>query len=326
MVEVLNQIVVPGHPALEAGLAVAPFGQVHLHSTGNDKDSLSGEKNYLANNYPAANYTNLVGWNPATNRAEAWQVMATNGGAYDVGGDWNWEGYASIEFAEGSITNQDQFKATYGVYIALAVQLGREAGISDLSLDNSNIKGIKTHNYASATGHGSDHVDPLPFLQKWGVSYQQLKNDIANGAASEPGNTTAPHPAPDNGGAGVKVGSHVQPRWREDEGLGKLFIADAVTTVNKIDQLAEYDMAGGSAGFTWSENGIPTDVVDEYNSDGTAKTGDQVMQTGSYFRFNVYFTVTKQGTDESNGKSYSYIVPDGYADDYGFWVLTEYLD
>ncbi|GAK30234.1 N-acetylmuramoyl-L-alanine amidase [Weissella oryzae SG25] len=314
MVEVLDNIVVPGRPALDAGLAKPPFTQVHLHSTANILDSLESEKNYLSTSYESANYTHIVGWNPKTKQAEAWQVMATDGGAYDFGGDWNWEAYAAIEFAEGSITNKEQFFATYKIYIELAIQLAKEAGITDFTLDTPEVPGVKTHNYASATGHGSDHVDPLPFLERWGVSYDQLKKDILNGVASQPKEPQ-----------GVVVGAVVEPYRADDKDKGTLFTADAVTTSAGIAQLASYLLAGGADQFAWADNGIPTAFVDEYDSTGENKTEDQVIEVGSYFRFNVNFVITSQANNATSGKNYSFIIPEGYTSGYGFWVLTDYL-
>lgn len=78
MVNVIKNIVVPGRPAVDNGLAVAPFKQVHLHSTG----SVAPNKNfisYLSRSWGNAYYTHIVG------EGQAIQVAATNGGAYDVG-------------------------------------------------------------------------------------------------------------------------------------------------------------------------------------------------------------------------------------------------
>ena len=181
MVQVINQIVVPGRPAVDNGLAVPPFTQVHLHSTGNPNSTMQNERDYLASHWGDAYYTHLVGFNHETGHAEAWQVAQSNGGGYDLGGDWNWEGYASIEFVEGSIQTQAQFNEAYNVYITLARQLQDETGQKVYGLDTASVPGIKTHNYASRTGHGSDHVDPIAFLEKWGVGYDKLISDIKKG-------------------------------------------------------------------------------------------------------------------------------------------------
>ena len=78
------------------------------------------------------------------------------------------------------MTSQSDFDKSYRAYVELARDLAKQAGIP-LTLDTPDVAGIKTHNYASSTGHGSDHVDPVAFLAKWGVSYDKLKHDIENG-------------------------------------------------------------------------------------------------------------------------------------------------
>lgn len=183
MVYTIKQdIVVPYHYVYNASQLQPGFHQNHLHSTGNPNSTVQNERDYLAGHYTSANYTHLVG---ITNgQVDIRQVMNTNGGAWDVGGDWNWETYAAIEFVEGSIKSQADFNKAYPAYIWLVRYLAKQAGIP-YTIDNSNISGIKTHNYASATGHGSDHVDPIPFLSKWGVSRDKLNRDIINGIGEE---------------------------------------------------------------------------------------------------------------------------------------------
>lgn len=258
MVNVVNKIVVPGRPAVEAGLAVLPFEQVHYHSTGNAKSSMQNEADYLKNHWQGAYYTHLVGIDGNGNAA-AWQVAAVNGGAYDVGGDWNWEGYAAIEFVEGSIKTQDQFNKAYAVYIALGHQLAQEAGIRDFTLDTGANNGNKTHNYASATGHGSDHVDPLPFLAKWGISYDQFKKDVKNAKASSGSgsvkkvSTSKPATSSSAIQQFKKAGNHFTNT--------KTFKVDKIAKVNGIWQMINYNLAGGKDA-DWTNNGIPLDIVD----------------------------------------------------------------
>lgn len=316
MVNVIKNIVVPGKPAVDNGMARAPFHQVHLHSTG----SVAPNKNfisYLSRSWGNAYYTHLVG------EGQAIQVAATNGGAWDVGGDYNWETYAAIEFNE-NVHSQAEFNRDYKIYIELARQLAREAGITDFTLDNGSIVGIKTHNYCSRTGHGSDHVDPLPFLQKWGVSYDKLKHDIKYGLGSDP--VTQSKPAPVSKPAtssnyGLNVGAHVQPRWEKSE-AGRVWQLDAVSKVNSIWQGAEYLESG--RGFNWTDNGIPLSLVDLTDKNGKKLANQSNAGKGSYFKYNTYFKIKKQGTNPQNGNM-SYIVPDGKPDYMGFWVVTKYL-
>lgn len=173
-----QDIVVPYQYVYNTSQLQPGFHQIHLHSTGNPNSSVQNERDYLASHYTSANYTHLVG---ITNgQVDIRQVMNTNGGAWDVGGDWNWETWGAIEFVEGSIKSQSDFNKAYPAYIWLARYLAKQAGIV-YTIDNLNTEGIKTHNYASATGHGSDHVDPIQFLANWGISRNQLYKDIISG-------------------------------------------------------------------------------------------------------------------------------------------------
>ena len=267
MVNVIKNIVVPGKPAVAAGLAVPNFHQVHLHSTG----SVAPNKNfisYLSRSYGNAYYTHIVG------EGQAIQVAATNGGAYDVGGDWNWETYAAIEFNE-NVHSQAEFNRDYKIYIELARQLAREAGIKDFTLDTPGTVGIKTHNYASRTGHGSDHVDPLPFLQKWGISYAQLKHDIKYGVGGAV--TTSPSkPAKSNHKVDqvLNVGEYfkAKPAYRVDD----------MKYINGIWQVYSNELGGGS-NKNWTLNGLGVESVDKVDSKGK-KTANQTLNKGDYFR------------------------------------------
>ena len=267
MVNVIKNIVVPGKPAVAAGLAVPNFHQVHLHSTG----SVAPNKNfisYLSRSYGNAYYTHIVG------EGQAIQVAATNGGAYDVGGDWNWETYAAIEFNE-NVHSQAEFNRDYKIYIELARQLAREAGIKDFTLDTASTTGIKTHNYASRTGHGSDHVDPLPFLQKWGISYAQLKHDIKYGVGgavtTSPSKTAKSNHKVDQV---LNVGDYFKAR--------PAYRVDAMKYINGIWQVVNFSLAGGKD-IDWTINGLGVESVDKVDSKGN-KTANQTLAIGDYFR------------------------------------------
>ena len=193
--------------------------------------------------------------------------------------DWNLETFAAIEFNE-HVANQAEFNRDYKIYIALARQLAKEAGITDFTLDTPGTVGIKTHNYASRTGHGSDHVDPLPFLAKWGVSYDKLKHDIKYGVgdvvtpsapskpASTPANTSAIQQFKN---AGNKFTAY------------KSFRVDEIKKINGIWQAINYNLAGGK-NFNWVLNGIPLDIVDNVTRGNSAptKVGDQIKFMNGY--------------------------------------------
>ena len=120
---------------------------------------------------------------------------------------------------------------------------------------------------------------------------------------------------------GLNVGSHVQPRWEKSE-AGRVWQLDAVSKQNGIWQGAEYLESG--RGFNWTDNGIPLSLVDLTDKNGRKLANQNNANKGSYFKYNTYFKIKKQGTNPQNGNM-SYIVPDGKPDNMGFWVVTKYL-
>lgn len=154
----------------------APYNQVHAHSTGNPNSSAQNEADY--HNRKDLNtgfYTHLVG------NGRIIQVAPVGRGAYDVGGGWNYETYAAVELIE-SHSNRDEFMRDYKLYIDLLRSLADEAKIPK-TLDTGSLQGIKTHNYCTNNqpNNGSDHVDPIPYLLKWGIDLATFRRDIENG-------------------------------------------------------------------------------------------------------------------------------------------------
>lgn len=278
-----SDIVVPNGYVYRQSALQPGFHQIHMHSTGNPTASVQNERDYLAGHYNAANYTHLVG---ITNGAvDIRQVMNTNGGAWDVGGDWNWETYAAIEFAEGSIKSQADFNKAYPAYIWLARYLAKQAGIK-YTIDNINTIGIKSHNYASATGHGSDHVDPIPFLAKWGVSRDKFNRDLVNGVGND--TIVAPVVTPTSNISTTSKPATNSSAIQQFKNAGnhftntKTFKVDKIAKVNGIWQMINYVLAGGTDA-NWTNNGIPLDIVDNLTR-GMAPTqvGDLMQFSRGY--------------------------------------------
>jgi N-acetylmuramoyl-L-alanine amidase CwlA len=149
----------------------APYRQVHLHSTGNANSTAQNEASYMKNKDLNTGFFNFIVGN-----GKVYQTAPVGRGAWDVGGDWNYETYAAIEIIE-SHKSKEEFIPDYKLYIQLAAEMVRQGGIAH-TLDTPETDGVKTHNYASRTGHGSDHVDPLPYLAKWGITFETLKIDL----------------------------------------------------------------------------------------------------------------------------------------------------
>ena len=157
----------------------APYGQVHAHSTGNSNSTAQNEADYMnRKDINSGFYSHVVG------NGRVIQVAEVNRGFWDVGGGWNSWGYAAVELIESHRT-QAEFDRDYKIYVELLRQLAKEAGIR-LTLDDGNV-GIMTHEYCTYNQpmNNSDHVDPYPYLKKWGISKTQFKRDIEKGIDEE---------------------------------------------------------------------------------------------------------------------------------------------
>lgn len=172
---------------IRAGLpqvGYAPYHQVHAHSTGNRKSTAQNEVDYFhRKDINSGFYTHLVG------NGRVIQVAETGRGAWDVGGAWNSEGFASVELIESHAT-KEEFLKDYFIYCELLRDLAKQAGIP-VTVDTDALEGIKTHNYCTyhQPANGSDHTDPLPYLTKWGITMEQFRKDVAGATGSGNSNT-----------------------------------------------------------------------------------------------------------------------------------------
>ena len=156
-----------------------PYRQVHAHSTANPNSTAQNEADYMARkDLNSGYYTHVVG------NGKVIQTAPTNRGAYDVGGGWNYETYAAVELIESHKT-KEEFMVDYPIYVDLLRRLATEGGIPT-TLDSGALEGIKTHAYCTnhQPNNASDHVDPYPYLAKWGISKEQFKRDIESGNVS----------------------------------------------------------------------------------------------------------------------------------------------
>ena len=163
-------------------VGVQPYRQVHAHSTGNRNSTAQNEADYHYRKDPELGFFSHVVGN-----GRVMQVGPVNNGSWDVGGGWNAETYAAVELIESHET-QEEFMTDYRLYIELLRDLADEAGLPK-TLDTDDLAGIKTHEYCTNNqpDNRSDHVDPYPYLAKWGISREQFKNDIEGGISTEAG-------------------------------------------------------------------------------------------------------------------------------------------
>lgn len=157
-------------------IGYAPYRQIHAHSTGNRNSTAQNEADYhMRRPVDSGFFSHVVG------NGRVMQVGPVNQGAYDVGGGWNYETYAAVELIESHST-REEFMEDYKLYVQLLRDLADEAGLPK-TLDSDSLEGIKSHEYCTYNqpNNFSDHVDPYPYLAKWGISREQFKRDIENG-------------------------------------------------------------------------------------------------------------------------------------------------
>lgn len=163
-------------------IGYAPYRQIHAHSTGNKKSTAQNEADYhMRRPVESGFFSHVVG------NGRVMQVGPVNNGSYDVGGGWNYETYAAVELIESHST-QEEFMEDYRLYVELLRNLADEAGLP-VTLDTDDLAGIKTHYYCTyhQPNNNSDHVDPYPYLESWGISRSQFKRDIEHGLVVESG-------------------------------------------------------------------------------------------------------------------------------------------
>lgn len=163
-------------------IGVTPYRQIHAHSTGNRNSTAQNEADYhMRRPVESGFFTHVVG------NGRIIQTAPVNRGAYDVGGGWNAETYAGVELIE-SHTSREAFLVDYKLYVNLLRQLATEAGVP-IALDGASRasdgtpQGIISHDYCTRNqpNNASDHVDPYPYLAKWGISKAQFAQDLKTG-------------------------------------------------------------------------------------------------------------------------------------------------
>lgn len=167
-------------------VGVRPYRQVHAHSTGNANSTAQNEADYHDRRPVESGFFQYVVGNGI-----AIQTAPLNMGAYDVAGGWNAETYAAVELIESHKT-REEFLIDYKIYCELLRDLAKQAGIP-VTLDTSDLAGIKTHNYCTYNqpNNSSDHVDPIPYLAKWGISLEQFRKDLTSVTSTATSSTSA---------------------------------------------------------------------------------------------------------------------------------------
>lgn len=161
---------------------------VVAHDAGNPNNtgpnSLDNEVNYMTNNYGSQFSNYFVGSGGRV--VELMPAGKVSWAALDA----NWQSYAQVELSRAN--NYETFQKDYASYVSLLRDLADRGGIPK-ELDGYG-RGIKSHRWVTYN-LGGDHVDPFGYLNSWGVSEQQFKNDIKYGIK---GVKPKPNPVPTN--------------------------------------------------------------------------------------------------------------------------------
>ena len=282
-----------------------PYRQIHAHSTGNRNSTAQNEADYhMRRPVNSGFFSHVVG------NGRVMQVGPVNQGAYDVGGGWNAETYAAVELIESHST-KEEFMQDYRLYVQLLRALADEAGLPK-TLDSSDTEGIKTHYYCTyhQPYNESDHVDPYPYLESWGISREQFKRDIENGLEVKEGwQKTAAGWWYQNAD-----GSYPTNKWQQVNGKWYFFNEDGYCLTNKWIKRA--------AAWYWLDNdGTMATGWKKINNEWYYFKQDGEMVTGWVKYYDKwYYLNTNNGYMESQAfvkgaKGWYYVKEDGTLDE-----------
>ncbi|WP_455646891.1 lytic exoenzyme target recognition domain-containing protein [Leuconostoc sp.] len=111
------------------------------------------------------------------------------------------------------------------------------------------------------------------------MSRDKLNADIVNGIGDNIAPVVAPRPQPVSNTSAIQAFKNAGNNFTAYNG----FRADEIKQVNGIWQAVNYDLAGGRD-FSWTNNGIPLDIVDNVTRGNQAatKVDDTLKFNGNY--------------------------------------------
>jgi len=169
MVKFINKEV-SGLPVIEWAKGKPTCVVAHETANNGDKGSYDDEINFMSNNW----------WN-----AFVHTFTAENGTAVvhdpDIGGAWG----AGPSMHHNGIhcelcrsSTKEGFLKSYKNWVETLVHYAKKYDIPIVFNSGNKKVGILTHHYVTKTWGGTTHVDPDAYLDRWGVSINQLGNDI----------------------------------------------------------------------------------------------------------------------------------------------------
>lgn len=291
------------------------------HESGNPNNaganSVYNEVAYMKNNWQNAFVTHWVG-----SGGKVIQIANSGYASWGAGPNINYRTYAQVELAR---TNSEAtFKKDYVAYVTLLRQLAKEAGLPQ-RLDAG--KGIVTHAFVANNFGGTDHQDPISYLNKWGVSLTEFSKDIKTGISStndvpenNTGNNSGNKPAPVNpvkpatGNTVKKSGTYTV---KVDTNVRNApSTSSAVAAVYSKGSSFNYDQKVVKNGYTWlsyiSYSGVRRYVAmldsngNAISASSNAEQSGKIKQSGTFCMNSTINIRTGAGTNyRSVGQYYT---------------------
>lgn len=181
------------------------------------------------------------------------------------GNKYNFETYAAVELIESHKT-KDEFLKDYKIYCELLRDLAKEAGIP-VTVDSTANAGIKTHRWCTdAANTYGGHIDPYPYLNKWGISKEQFAKDV-QGLSGDTATVTKPTTSAPTKGRKINQGIYQVSELKKVNNIWQV----------RCDFLVPLD-------FNWTDNGIAVGDIVLVDRQGYILS-DQTTKNDSYFVF-----------------------------------------
>ena len=149
---------------------IAQKKYIVIHSTANTDATGVNEAIYMQRNYRQA-YTHAV--------ADYDRVYIVGEPGYVAWGAGNINAYSPYQIELAQYSRRKKALQAYRVWIDSIRDYASKYGIP-LTLDGAG-NGVKTHDWASKNYGGSNHSDPMPYLNTLGITKDQLAKDLKNG-------------------------------------------------------------------------------------------------------------------------------------------------
>lgn len=198
---------------------------------------------------------------------------------YKAWGAGNVNALAPIQIELCEFKNKERALKAYNNWVALAVEMAKQYG-AEITLDSSNkTSGIKSHDWCREVYGGTTHSDPYPWLNKIGISKNQLAKDLGSkitSTASTPAKTVYKHASGITWHAqtgSFTLGKNINLRGSASS-AGKL-----IATLKK-GSMVKYVAYGYAGGYVWIKQKRGTGYG--YLATGTARGTKRTSKWGTF--------------------------------------------